>query len=144
MRSHPFKVAPNFIVPDVVATAEWYRDVLGFDSVRYDGEPPNFALVGRGDVSFMFKSRPGILESFPNGKVHEDVGWDAYLWVPDVDRCYAEIQARGGRVMREIENTYYGCRDFEVQDLNGYLLCFGQEIPAVQGGDRDHPILPNS
>ena len=45
MNYHPARIAPNFIVPDVVATAKYYCDVLGFTSVRYDGEPPVFALV---------------------------------------------------------------------------------------------------
>jgi catechol 2,3-dioxygenase-like lactoylglutathione lyase family enzyme len=48
MKYHPTKIAPNFIVPDVVATAKYYSDVLGFTSVRYDGDPPVFARgVGR-------------------------------------------------------------------------------------------------
>src|ERR1700730_3412666 len=81
MNSHPSKIAPNFIVPDVVATAKYYCDVLGFTSVRYDGDPPVFALVEWGDVPIMFKNYPGINVALSNQKVHEDVGWDAYLWV---------------------------------------------------------------
>jgi predicted enzyme related to lactoylglutathione lyase len=128
MDSYPTKIAPNFIVPDVIATAKYYRDVLGFTSVRYDGDPPVFALVEWGDVPIMFKSYPGVNVALSNQKVHEDVGWDAYLWVTDARRACEEIRARGGRITREIEETYYGCREFEIEDLNGLLLCFGEEL----------------
>jgi uncharacterized glyoxalase superfamily protein PhnB len=52
----------------------------------------------------------------------------AYLWVTDVRRACEEIRVRGGRITREIEETYYGCREFEIEDLNGLLLCFGEEL----------------
>jgi catechol 2,3-dioxygenase-like lactoylglutathione lyase family enzyme len=50
---------PQFSVPDLVRTAEYYRDVLGFQIAGYwDGEsvslvpdtPPVFAIVWRGFV----------------------------------------------------------------------------------------------
>jgi uncharacterized glyoxalase superfamily protein PhnB len=132
MKYHPIKITPNFIVPDVIATAKYYCEVLGFTSVRYDGDPPVFALVEWGDVSIMFKSYPGVSAALSNQKVHEDVGWDAYLWVEDARRACLEIGARGGRIVREIEETYYGCREFGVEDLNGLLLCFGEEISPVR------------
>jgi predicted enzyme related to lactoylglutathione lyase len=128
MSSHPSKIAPNFIVPDVVATAKYYCDVLGFTSVSYDGDPPVFALVEWGAVPIMFKSYPGVNVALSNQRVHEDVGWDAYLWVTDARRVCEEIRVRGGRITREIEETYYGCREFEIEDLNGLLLCFGEEL----------------
>jgi uncharacterized glyoxalase superfamily protein PhnB len=131
MKYPPTKIAPNFIVPDVVAAANYYCDALGFTSVRYDGDPPVFALVEWGDVPIMFKSYPGVTTGVSNQKVHADVGWDAYLWVADAHRACAEIRARGGHIVREIEETYYGCREFEVQDLNGLLLCFGEELSPV-------------
>jgi len=38
--------------------------------------------------------------------------------------CQLEI------IAREIENTPYGCRDFDVKDNSGYILCFGQVLDA--------------
>ena len=37
-----WSVAPYFIVDDVVATANYYRDELGFTYDRFFGEPPAF------------------------------------------------------------------------------------------------------
>ena len=38
-------ICPHFVVPDVVASAEHYRDVLGFKIMGYWLDPPVFAIV---------------------------------------------------------------------------------------------------
>ena len=44
-RSVQFKsIAPSFVVDDVVSTAEYYRDVLGFQILGYFADPPVFAI----------------------------------------------------------------------------------------------------
>lgn len=48
----------------------------------------------------------------PNCRVNPDSCWDAYIWVKDADALYEELQSRGVKITREIENTAYGCRDF--------------------------------
>jgi len=40
-----WSVAPYFIVDDVVATANYYRDKLGFQYDRFWGEPPEFCMA---------------------------------------------------------------------------------------------------
>ena len=40
-------ISPCFLVDDVVKSAEYYRDVLGFHFERYWGEPPCFVIVIR-------------------------------------------------------------------------------------------------
>jgi hypothetical protein len=40
-----FNIAPNFIVPDVVASAAYYRDRQGFTLAVADGDPPNFVIM---------------------------------------------------------------------------------------------------
>ena len=49
------RVAPYFLVGDVFATAEFYRDVLGFTFDEFFGEPPSFTIVKRDDVRIMFR-----------------------------------------------------------------------------------------
>ena len=51
--------------------------------------------------------------------------WDAYVWVDNADALYAEFKSRGVRIAREICDQPYGCRDFGVEDCNGYRLGFG-------------------
>src|SRR5882724_5750140 len=45
--------APYFIVDDVVATANFYREKMGFRYERFWGEPPCFCMVKRGGIIIM-------------------------------------------------------------------------------------------
>jgi len=45
--------APYFIVDDVVSTANYYRDKLGFHYERFWNDPPSFCMVKRNGVVIM-------------------------------------------------------------------------------------------
>ncbi len=121
-------IAPYFIVDDVFQAAEFYRNKLGFHFDRIWGEPPQFVMVSRDQIVIMLKSVGSSGYCHPNHRVHPNACWDAYIWVEDADALYEELQARGVKITREIENMEYGCRDFDVEDNSGYILCFGQNL----------------
>lgn len=124
-----WSIAPCFVVDDVVATANFYRDKLGFGYTRFWNEPPSFCMVTRSGVVIMLarQGQPGAMR--PNRLVDpEGEAWDAYVWIDDADRLYAEFESKGVKITREVCNQPYGCRDFDVEDCNGYRLCFGQSL----------------
>ena len=124
-----WSVAPVLIVDDVAATANYYRDVLGFVYDRLWGEPPSFCMVHRAGSIVMLKQLGGTDAVRPNSAVDpEHETWDAYIWVSDADALHAEFAANGAKITRELCTQEYGCRDFDVEDLNGYRLCFGQPL----------------
>jgi uncharacterized glyoxalase superfamily protein PhnB len=123
-----FGIAPYLIVDDIFESAEFYRDKLGFDFNRIWGEPPQFVIVHRDAVHIMLKSIGSTGKVRPNHSVYKDACWDAYIWINDADALYEELRSRGVKITREIENAPYGCRDFDVEDNSGYILCFGQDI----------------
>ena len=51
-----------------------------------------------------------------------------YIWVDDADALYAEFKSKGVTIARDICDQPYGCRDFDVEDCNGYRLCFGHDL----------------
>jgi len=123
-----WSIAPYFIVDDVVATANWYRDRLGFAYERFWNDPPSFCMVHRGGVVIMLAQleKPGLKR--PNHVVDpEGEALDAYLWVDDADALNTEFKAKGVTIARDIRDEPYGCRDFEIEDCNGYRLCFGHD-----------------
>jgi uncharacterized glyoxalase superfamily protein PhnB len=121
-------VAPYLLVENVKTSAEWYRDHLGFDFVRLWGEPPCFAMVKRDGIVIMLKSVPGKTGYVrPNHAIDEDACWDAYLRVSGVDALYEEFKARGVTIRRQPEVMPYGNKDFDIEDCNGYVLCFGED-----------------
>jgi predicted enzyme related to lactoylglutathione lyase len=121
-----WRIAPYFIVDDVVATANWYRDRLGFRYERFWGEPPTFCMACRSGVVIMLAELEGSGLMRPNRAADPEGGaWDAYVWVDDADALRAEFVASRVTIVREICDQSYGCRDFEIDDCNGYRLCFG-------------------
>ena len=129
MASERWFIAPYFFVPDVVAAANFYRDTLGFDYERFWGEPPRFCMVQRGGVVIMLSQIENRALVRPNSAADREGGaWDAYIWVADADALHAEFVAKGATIARGLCDQDYGCRDFDVLDLNGYRLCFGQNL----------------
>jgi predicted enzyme related to lactoylglutathione lyase len=56
------------------------------------------------------------------------VSWDAYICVSDLDALYTELKKRRAKIIRKPEVTEYETREFAVEDCNGYVICFGQNI----------------
>jgi catechol 2,3-dioxygenase-like lactoylglutathione lyase family enzyme len=124
-------IAPYFIVDDVVATANFYRDKLGFHYDRFWGEPSTFCMVKRGGIVIMLSQLETTGVMRPNHLAVEDGdAWDAYIWVDDADALYAEFKAKGVTIARDLCDQPYGNRDFDVEDCNGYRLCFGHDIES--------------
>lgn len=126
-QTESWSIAPYFFVPDVVAAAHYYRDVLGFSFRRFWGEPPSFCMVHRGGIVIMLSAieDPSLVR--PNNKADREGGaWDAYVWVDNADALHDEFVSKGATIARQLCNQEYGCRDFDIIDCNGYRLCFGQ------------------
>ena len=123
-------VAPYFLVADVVRAAEYYRDKLGFTIRGYFFEdPPVFAMVGRDDQIIML----ALIENERGGsnRGYKDIALDAYLWTDDVDALYAEFRQNGADILSPPQMRIYGMKELEVRDLDGYILCFGQDVPSA-------------
>jgi hypothetical protein len=54
--------------------------------------------------------------------------WNIYFWVDDVAASYGELKERGAVIDYEICIQAYGCKEFGVQDLDGYDIAFGQDL----------------
>ena len=122
---------PQFTVPDLVQTAEYYRDVLGFQIAGYwDGErvsfatdpAPVFAIVWRDQVQVFF-SRGKLPEV--RGRATEGAP-DVYLRVIGIEALAEELRTRGAEILDGPEDRIYGQREFVVTDCNGLILCFGE------------------
>jgi catechol 2,3-dioxygenase-like lactoylglutathione lyase family enzyme len=114
---------PQFLVADVVATAEYYRDVLGFTIDGYAGEPPVFAMVARDRISIYFsraRQEPGRSNRHGNS-----VAYDAYLHTAGVDELATTLRGHGAKILEGPVLRGYDHRELVVEDCNGYVLCFG-------------------
>ena len=122
-------VSPILLVKDVVRAAAYYADTLGFRAPRFWGDPPRFCMVHRRGVVIMLSqlARTGVMR--PNRAADpEGEAWDAYIWTENADALQAEFKSKGVKITRDICAQPYGCRDFDVEDCNGYRLCFGHDL----------------
>ena len=53
------KMAPQFVVTNVIKTAEFYRDKLGFKILGYFLDPPVYAMLERDSVELHFGKADG-------------------------------------------------------------------------------------
>ncbi len=56
-----------------------------------------------------------------------------YVAVPDPDTHCARARSAGATVVRRLENTPYGSREYSVRDLEGNLWSFGTYDPYAGG-----------
>ena len=86
-------------------------------------------MVKRNGIVIMLAQleQSGVIR--PNRRVDPEGGaWDAYVWIENADALHAEFRSKGVTIARDLCDQPYGCRDFEVDDCNGYRLCFGQDL----------------
>jgi hypothetical protein len=101
---------------------------VGFE-LEWIGDPPLFAIMRRDNFAIMFRQLKvnGCPSPFvQTGWETSAVGaWDAYVWVKDVDQLYDEFLRNGVPILRKPKDRDIGNRDFEIEDINGYIICFG-------------------
>jgi catechol 2,3-dioxygenase-like lactoylglutathione lyase family enzyme len=110
-----YQGAPLLTVPDVMAAVDHYQRLLGFQADA-DAVTADYGVVWRDNAAVHFALGADV-----------PTGVRIFFWVRDVDRLYAEVQARGVRQLQPIGTRPYHVRDFSIRDLNGIELVFGQD-----------------
>lgn len=123
---------PMLICRDVQESLRFYRDVLGFrvrnrmDDVGRSG----WASIECGGVALMLAS-PTYVPVAPlvDGRNPQVIH---YFYPRDLDAVRQRVLDAGWKAT-EIEERFYGMREFEVVDPSGHVLCFGQDVEAPKG-----------
>ena len=119
--------APAFAVADVGETIRWYQEQLGFTANPFPETPPHvFAIVSRDTVEIMFQRLPGY-EKPDLYKLRPGGVWNGYIRMEGVKEFYESIKDKVDIVL-PLRQLPYGAWEFEVKDLNGYILVFSELI----------------
>lgn len=110
-----YQAAPVLLVPDVPATAAFYRSVLGFKSDP-GTEAPEYTVVWRDNAALHFAHG----DRAPRGV-------RVFFWVKDVNALYDEVVRQGVAIDVPIDTRPYGVRDFSIRDPNGVMVVLGQD-----------------
>jgi catechol 2,3-dioxygenase-like lactoylglutathione lyase family enzyme len=101
--------ATVFVVTDIAKSTERHRDVLGFTVTFEYGTPAFYVCVCRDEVALHLLSASQTSGLSGNGGI--------CVFVRDVDAVYAELAARGARIVKPPRNYDYSMRDFDLIDL---------------------------
>jgi catechol 2,3-dioxygenase-like lactoylglutathione lyase family enzyme len=117
---------PVLKAADYARSKAFYTEKLGYTVVEEGGEPPQFGIFDR-DTSVLF------VNAWQGGPTPVPGSWDAYIHVAGVEAVHAELAATGVEIIRQLEVTVYGMREFEIRDPDGNVLCFGEDAEKSAG-----------
>jgi len=130
----------NLAVRDIRESIAYYRDILGFTllmavpedkssfaPVLDDAKRYLFAMVQSGGVEIMLQQEESLREDVSDFFSQIGASVTLYIRVDDVDKLYETIAPKVD-VVREIETTWYGMREFYIRDVNGYVLGFATQV----------------
>jgi catechol 2,3-dioxygenase-like lactoylglutathione lyase family enzyme len=112
-------------VPDLAASAAFYRDVLGF---RIDeiGDP-GWRLFERDGCRIMAGECPDAIPPRELG----DHGYFGYLVVDDATAYHGEVLTRGAEIVKPLRDEPWGMREFVLRTADGHRLAVGEPLPEA-------------
>jgi catechol 2,3-dioxygenase-like lactoylglutathione lyase family enzyme len=107
-------------VPDLSASAEWYRDVLGF-TIREVGDP-GWRLLVHGDCVIFAGQCPDAIPPRELG----DHSYFAHWIVDDVDAVHARATAHAVEIVKPLRTEPWAMREFGLRTRDGHRIMIAQ------------------
>ena len=117
---------------DAPAAIEWLAGAFGFEKQMVVPGPDAtiaHAQMRIGSGVIMLGSARGNRPASSRPREIEAVEQGIYIFVEDVDAHYRRAKAAGAEIVRELENTDYGSREYSACDLEGFYWSFGTYQP---------------
>ncbi|MCK9171294.1 MAG: VOC family protein [Treponema sp.] len=132
-------LVPELTVSNFVESKRFYIDLIGFE-IKYQRNDPKFAYLEYESSQIMIEEvhnddwKTGELE-YPYGR-----GINFQIECSNVQKIQNTLLENEYSLFREIKDTWYntgknfvGCRELLVQDPDGYLLRFSEDLGTKQG-----------
>ncbi len=105
-------------VKDVQSSLNFYKNVLGAKD-----------YFSFGDYAGVLLGLVEIHLAGPSVDLRRNEGQGSiYFFCENVDEYYVDFSSKGAKIIVALENQPYSMRDFVIEDPDGNLLTFGQEI----------------
>lgn len=124
------KLTINLLVVDVEETIAFYEQYFHANILVSVPEkaPYDFAMVQIDSVTLMFQS---VKSATSETKIFDGVAlggsFTLYLDVDDVAAWYENLNGVLP-IINELHQTFYNTSEFTVQDINGYIITFAQDL----------------
>jgi catechol 2,3-dioxygenase-like lactoylglutathione lyase family enzyme len=126
-------LVPEFDVFDLAASKKFWCDTLGF-SVAYERPEHGFCYLQEQGAQVMLKQRNGKWET---GALERPLGRgiNFQIFVKDIEPILNRLRGLNWTLFKDVHDAWYrvgdktaGSRQFLVQDPDGYLLRFAQDL----------------
>lgn len=114
---------PRYVIAvhDLQRSAEYYKDILGFD-VREIGDP-GWRFFIRDECFIMAGECRDALAPQKLG----DHAYFAYLEVDDIDDLYGSVVAKGAVITKSLRQEPWGMQEFGIRTVDGHRIMFGSD-----------------
>ncbi len=130
------QLLPELDVFNLEDSLHFYIDLIGFQIV-YDRKEDKFVFLQLENVQLMLQQIDKDNNKWETGKLEYPlgVGINFQIDVTNIDEIYEKLKNANYKIFVEMEDHWYrknnilmGCKEFLVQDPNGYLLRFSQDL----------------
>lgn len=128
---------PELYVTNFQKSLRFYKDILGF-VIEYQRENPFFAFLSYNGSQIMIQEiDPNEDKAFVTGKYEYPLGRGINFQIDtdEVETLAEKLKSNNYPLRRDIQDSWYkkgnvlsGCKQILVQDPDGYLLRFSQDI----------------
>ena len=128
-------IIPAMRYRDANAAIDWLCNVFGFQRHAVYPGPGNTVghaelTLGSGMIMLGSEKDDEYGRGFKSpSELGDNETRSTYIIVSDADEVYQRAKAAGGKIVRELQNTDYGSREFTVKDHEGHSWSVGTYNP---------------
>jgi len=127
------RLVPELMVSNHAASRDFYVHIIGF-AVRYERPAEKFSYLDLGGAELMIEEETDFWATAPRERPYGR-GVNLQVEVDALDPILARLKDAGIALFRPVEEAWYragdsysGNRQFLVQDPDGYLLRFFEDL----------------
>ncbi len=131
-------IFPTLRYADASSAIDWLEKAFGFTRKIVipgpDGTVAHAELTLQGGGMIMLGS---CKEDTFRYRVPREVGGvtqASYFYIADIDPHFARARAAGAEIVRALQDTDYGSREYSARDPEGHLWHFGTYLPDASEG----------
>ena len=121
---------PMLNVSNLEESLEFYQSALRFEVVspKEALQDYRWGVIRSGDTELMLSETDTTVELKKDINPHENTSWPTifYFYPDDVEELYKYVTEKGFKTT-PLEVTFYGMKEFSLQDPDGHMLSFGQD-----------------
>lgn len=128
-------ITPYLIIKGAAQAIEYYKNVFGATEVfRMDGPDGKVghAELQIGDSRIMLADEnPSMGQGYTSAASIGASPVSLYLYIPDVDRVVERAAAAGAKILKPVQDQFYGDRSGFIQDPFGHLWGIATHVEDV-------------